>query len=156
MEFCIECNKELNGKQTRFCSKNCTNIHIRNKNKNDIISSNKIFSENNSITVFPEHHLKHFYLITIDILSYSDKAIILWWQKDFDLKREYICKKTKCRINGKLSYRNTQCMALCLADIENIINKVEQRLIDTNLIVLKQTIKKLNSFRDKWIEKLKG
>ena len=154
MKFCIQCNKELNGKQTKFCSKKCSNIETRIKNKNSIILSNKIFSENNSITIFPKHDLQTLKVVIINVLSQKDKEIIVWWQKKFNINREYLYKKVKCKINGLTSYRRVECLSISIYDIENIINLLEQRIIDTKLISLKKTIKTFNIFRLKIIKHL--
>ena len=156
MDFCIQCGHKLCGKQTKYCSKECTNTYIRLKKINDKISANKIFSDNTSVTIFPKIKNRTKRLLVIDTISYIDKAFLNWWISQFNMKRIYDTKKVTFIRNGSIASRTIPCLALSIADLEKLINKVELKMKTSNRIDLKNTIKQFVRIRERFIEKLKG
>ena len=157
MKLCEHCNSVgLTGRQQKFCSRTCNQKHAKLKRKNDKISANKIFSENTSLTVFQKLNNRNIKLIVVDILSYEDKCFINWHISQFKTKRTYINKEVKFVRNNSYMTRVIPCLALSIADIEKIINNLELKMKKTQRVELKLTIKKILSFRDKWINILKG
>ena len=157
MKLCEHCNSVgLTGRQQKFCSRTCNQKHAKLKRKNDKISANKIFSENTSLTVFQKLNNRNIKLIVVDILSYEDKCFINWHISQFKTKRTYINKEVKFVRNNSYMTRVIPCLALSIADIEKIINKVELKMKTSNRIDLKNTIKQLTRIRERFIEKVKG
>ena len=156
MEFCIQCGHKLCGKQTVYCSKECANTYVRLKIINDKISANKIFSDNASETIFKKTKNNTKKLIVTDILSYEDKCFLNWHIKESKLKRTYLEKTVKFVRNNTYMSRKINQLALSIKDLEYIVNSIEIKMKKTHRTELKLTIKKILSFRDKWIENLKG
>lgn len=156
MKFCIQCGHKLCGKQTKYCSKECSNTYVRLKIINDKISANKIFSDNASETIFKKTKNNTKKLIVTDILSYEDKCFLNWHIKESKLKRTYLEKTVKFVRNNTYMSRKINQLALSIKDLECIINSIEIKMKKTHRTELKLTIKKILSFRDRWIENLKG
>ena len=156
MNLCINCSNTLPKNRKKFCSKECSNVFTRLKRKNDKIQENKIFSENISITSFKESINSNIKLIVVDTISYADKCFLNWHIKNSNLKRTYIDKTVKFVRNNVYGSRTIPQLALSIKDLEFIINHLEEKMKETNRVELKLTIKKIYSFRKKWIEKLKG
>ena len=156
MDFCIQCGHKLCGKQTKYCSKECTNTYVRLKKIDDKLSANKIFSDNTSITIFQKVKNRTKRLLVVETISYDDKAFLNGWIKQFKIKRIYKTKKVTFIRNGSIASRTIPCLALCVADLEKLINKVELKMKDSNRIDLKNTIKQFVRIRERFIEKLKG
>ena len=156
MEFCIQCGYKLCGKQTKYCSKECANTYVRLKRINDKISANKIFSDNASETIFKKTKNNTKKLIVTDILSYEDKCFLNWHIKESKLKRTYLEKTVKFVRNNTYMSRKINQLALSIQDLEYIVNSIEIKMKKTHITELKLTIKKILSFRDRWIENLKG
>lgn len=156
MEFCIQCGHKLCGKQTVYCSKECTNAYIRLKKINDKIQANKIFSDNTSVTIFPKIKNRTKRLLVIETISYDDKAFLNWWIKQFKLKRVYEDKTLSFIRNGTFVTRTLPALALCVADLEKLVNKIELKMKKTHKTELKDTIKHILKIRERFIEKLKG
>ena len=156
MKFCIQCGHKLCGKQLRYCSKECTNTYVKLKKIDDKIQANKIFSDNTSVTIFPKIKNRTKRLLVVETISYDDKAFLNWWIKQFNIKRIYDTKKVTFIRNGSIASRTISCLALSIADLEKLINKVELKMKTSNRIDLKNTIKQLTRIRERFIEKLKG
>ena len=156
MKFCIQCGHKLCGKQTMYCSKECANTYVRLKKINDKIQANKIFSDNTSVTIFPKIKNRTKRLLVVETISYDDKCFLNWWIKQFNMKRIYDTKKVTFIRNGSIASRTIPCLALSIADLEKLINKVELKMKDSNRIDLKNTIKQFSRIRERFIEKLKG
>ena len=156
MKFCLQCGYKLWGKQTKYCSKECANTYVRLKRINDKISANKIFSDNASETIFKKTKNNTKKLIVTDILSYEDKCFLNWHIKESKLKRTYLEKTVKFVRNNTYMSRKINQLALSIQDLEYIVNSIEIKMKKTYRTELKLTIKKILSFRDRWIENLKG
>ncbi len=156
MKFCIQCGHKLCGKQTVYCSKECTNAYVRLKKINDKLSANKIFSDNTSVTIFPKVKNRTKRLLVVDTISYDDKSFLNWWIKQSKVKRVYDIKKVTFIRNGSIASRTIPCLALNIADLEKLVNYVELKMKDNHRVDLKDTIRHILKIRARWIEKLKG